>query len=61
VALHEMPQLVPLQVAVPFDGGTGQGEQELPQLLTLELETQVPLQLWKPIPQLRAQLPAEQL
>lgn len=38
---QEPPQDVPSQVAVPF-GGTGQGEQALPQLLVSLLETHWP-------------------
>ena len=54
-ALHAIPQLVPLQVAVPFPG-TGQAVQDVPHVAVLEFDTHVPPQLWNPalhaIPQL---------
>lgn len=43
-----MPQLVPSQVALPFDGGAGQAEHRLPQEATLVSDEQVPLQSWVP-------------
>jgi hypothetical protein len=44
--LHMTPQLVPLQVAMP-SGGLAHAMHEVgPQLATLALETQAPLQLW---------------
>jgi hypothetical protein len=43
--LQTIPQLVPLQVALPF-AGAGQGVQELPQLLMLMLGTHCPEQRW---------------
>jgi hypothetical protein len=42
-----MPQEVPSQVAVPFEG-KGQGLHEPPQEATLELEAQLLPQTWRP-------------
>lgn len=53
--MHATPQAEPLQVAEPF-AGAGQGEQELPQKLTLALDTHMPLQLWKPAAQVPPQI-----
>ena len=51
-------QETPLQVAVP-NGSVGHAEQLEPHEFTLEFETQLPLQLWKPPLQLaRKQVPA---
>lgn len=53
------PQLVPLQVGFPL-GTAGQGTHELPQLAGLLLETQAPLQRWKPVLQTMPQIPSLQ-
>ena len=52
--------MVPLQVAVPF-GSVGQGEQEEPQLLTLEFESQALPQAWKVALQVKPQLEPSQV
>jgi len=48
VPVQVNPHDVPLQVAVAFAGGT-HGVHDVPQVLVLEFEEQVPLQLWKPL------------
>jgi hypothetical protein len=48
LVLQPMPQLVPSQVACPFDGGAGQAEQRVPQELGLVFDWQSPLQLCVP-------------
>ena len=56
-----VPQLVPLQVAVPL-GAPGQGVQEVvPQLLTLAFEAQALPQGWKPLPQVKPHLVPSQV
>jgi hypothetical protein len=55
-AVQVMPQLVPLQVAVPF-GSVGQAAQEVvPQLFTLVSGAHAPEQRWKPAAQVMPQL-----
>jgi hypothetical protein len=56
--LQAVPQLVPSQVALPFDG-TGHGEQLDPQLFTLELERQLFEHRCDPAPQVAQTLPAQ--
>jgi hypothetical protein len=51
-------QLVPLQVAVPVGGALQAVQLVVPQLVTLELLTQAPLQAWKP--DWHAQVPVTQ-
>ena len=45
MASHAMPQLVPLQLAAPCEGGSAQAEQREPQVATSLLGAQMPLQL----------------
>ena len=48
--LHAIPQLVPLQLAVPFTG-TGHGVHEVPHDDSAVSETQAELHRWKPVAQ----------
>ena len=54
-ATQAMPQLVPSQVALPFEGGLGQAEHRVPQVATLVSDEQVPLQSCVPIGQVPPQ------
>ncbi len=60
-ALHAMPQLVPLQVAIPLAGTAQAVPQDWPQLCTLLLDTHRPPQLWKPLLQAMPQLVPSQV
>jgi hypothetical protein len=56
-----MPQLVPLQVAMPLAGTAQAALQDWPQVCTLLLDTHRPPQLWKPLLQAMPQLVPSQV